>query len=367
MRIPTESCGSVPRPKYLQDAGVDLQAGRLSQEKYDALLDKAVRETIEELEKTGSYMISDGEQAKASFITYPLVGLSNVSPSVPTVGALSINPEDEGFGIRFADGHTRQLPTLTGSPFRYSVYSGAYVNHARKYTKLPIIQAVISPSAMSILYPEAGVEGYSREQFIEDAISECTKDIRSSLDAGAEVVQIDFTEGRLACKVDPSRALLKQFVNLNNAVLDRFSASERERIGVHVCPGGDQNSVHSADVDYAELLPDLFRIKAGRFYMQMASEVDKGRVLDIINRERQPYQTTFIGVINTCDPKVETPELVRDRTLEIAEYLKGERFGTTDDCGFSPFGDDIAMARSIAFAKIKARVEGTKLAAAKLA
>ena len=96
-------------------------------------------------------------------------------------------------------------------------------------------------------------------------------DIGSAFDAGAEVVQIDFTEGRLSLKLDPSGGLLKSFVELNNRVLDRFDAAERARIGVHVCPGSDHDSTHSADVDYAGLLPALFATHAGRFYLQLAA------------------------------------------------------------------------------------------------
>jgi 5-methyltetrahydropteroyltriglutamate--homocysteine methyltransferase len=62
-------------------------------------------------------------------------------------------------------------------------------------------------------------------------------------------------------------------------VLERFSDEERKRIGVHTCPGGDQDSTHSADVDYGELLPSLFQLKAGNFYIQLASETDRARVL----------------------------------------------------------------------------------------
>jgi len=119
-----------------------------------------------------------------------------------------------------------------------------------------------------------------------------------------------------------------------------FDDTERSRIGIHTCPGGGHNATHSADVDYAELLPDLFRMNAGRFYIQMASETDKARVLDIIQRERQ------------------ASEIVRERALEAAEFLNGERFATTDDCGFSLFSDDLAMARATAFTKIKSRIDG---------
>jgi 5-methyltetrahydropteroyltriglutamate--homocysteine methyltransferase len=352
MSILTEGVGSVPRPQYLIDAMGAVASGRMSAAEFAATTDRAVAETIAEMAATGSPIITDGEQSKPSFATYPLEGLENLAPG--------------GVVIPFEDGHTRQLPVLTAGPFRYSTHSGRYVAQARKHTDLPLKQAVIAPSALSLLYPQDGIEGYARETFIEDLTNECVRDIRSAFDAGAEVVQLDFTEGRLACKLDPSRGLLRQFVALNNGVLERFSDTERAKIGVHTCPGGDHNSTHSADIDYAELLPDLFRMQAGRFYIQMASEADRPRVLDIIQREHQAGQTIFIGVIDPCDTNVETAETVSERVLEVAEHLKGERFGTTDDCGFSPFGDDTAMARITAFAKIKARVEGTAIAAAKL-
>jgi len=74
--------------------------------------------------------------------------------------------------------------------------------------------------------------------------------VRRCLDAGAHKIQLDFTEGRLSIKLDPSKALLGQFIELNNRVLERFSAEERSRIGIHTCPGGDQDSTHSLDVPY---------------------------------------------------------------------------------------------------------------------
>ena len=352
MAIPTEGVGSVPRPQYLIDATSALQDGTMTEDAHATVVRRALAETISAMEATGSPIISDGEQSNSSFVTYPLEGLTNLEP--------------DGIVIPFADGHTRQLPRLTSGPFRYGHYAGRYVTEARLYTELPLKQAVIAPSAMSLLYPQDGISGYSRDEFIEDLTTESVNDIRSALDAGAAVVQIDFTEGRLSCKLDPSRNLLRQFVAINNGVLERFTEVERKRIGIHTCPGGDHNSAHSADVDYAELLPDLFRMNAGRFYIQMASEAYKPRVLDIIRRERQPSQITFIGVIDPCDTEVESAQTVRERTLEIAELLDGERFGTTDDCGFSPFGDDIAMARATAFAKIEARVSGTAMADAEL-
>ena len=101
---------------------------------------------------------------------------------------------------------------------------------------MPVKQAVISASALSLLYPQEGIENYSQEQFINDLLNEAEADIRRSLNSGAYNVQIDFTEARLSLKLDPSGNLLKAFIDLNNKVLSRFSEEERKRIGVHSCP-----------------------------------------------------------------------------------------------------------------------------------
>jgi 5-methyltetrahydropteroyltriglutamate--homocysteine methyltransferase len=214
-----------------------------------------------------------------------------------------------------------------------------------------------------LLYPAEPIAGYSREQFIEDLLSEHVGEVRRCLQRGAHAVQIDFTEGRLAVKLDPTGSLLASFIDLNNLALARFSAEERKRIGVHTCPGGDRDSTHSADVDYAELLPSLLQLNLTNYYVSLAGEKDRKRALRIIRDHLMPGQRIFVGVVAPIDPHVETAAEVRDRVLEAAEYIPVEQLGTTDDCGFSPFSDDTSTTREVAFAKIRARVEGTALAA----
>jgi 5-methyltetrahydropteroyltriglutamate--homocysteine methyltransferase len=352
MTIPTEPIGSIPRPAELLTAMQARAAGQISEEQLRAAEESAIRATITRLEATGSPIITDGEQTKSSFATYPLHGLTNL--------------DGDGVVIPFADGHTRQLPKLTAGPFRYGRHALAFLRAAQKYAHRPVKQAVISASALSLLYPPAGIADYSREIFIEDLIEGARRDIRECLEAGAACVQIDFTEGRLALKLDPSGGLLNSFIELNNQVLDAFSAAERVRIGVHTCPGGDHDSTHSADVDYVSLLPHLFRLNAGRFYVQLASEPGRRRVLGAIRSILQPNQMLFVGVVDPIRPSVETPEEVRLRVLEAAEFIPLESLGTTDDCGFSPFADDTSTSRETAFAKIKSRVEGTQLASQSL-
>jgi 5-methyltetrahydropteroyltriglutamate--homocysteine methyltransferase len=89
-------------------------------------------------------------------------------------------------------------------------------------------------------------------------------------------------------------------------------------------------------------------------------------VLEVIREQSRPDQQIFVGVIDPISARVETVDQVRDRVLEAAEFIPVQRLGTTDDCGFSPFGDDISTSRETAFAKIRARVEGTAAAAREL-
>jgi 5-methyltetrahydropteroyltriglutamate--homocysteine methyltransferase len=254
------------------------------------------------------------------------------------------------------------MPRLTAEPFRYKRYADQFLDAALRYARVPLKQAVISPSALSLMYPLEGIPGYTREQFIDDLLREHETEVRRCLQKGAYKVQIDFTEGRLAVKVDPTGALLSSFIDLNNLALSRFSAGDRQKIGVHTCPGGDRDSTHSADVDYAELLPSLFELNVVNFYVALAGEPDRRQVLKIIRQHLRDDQRVFVGVIAPIDPKIETPEEVRDRVLEAAQYIPLEQLGTTDDCGFSPFCDDTSTTRAKAFAKIRARVEGTALA-----
>jgi 5-methyltetrahydropteroyltriglutamate--homocysteine methyltransferase len=348
MSILTEPIGSIPRPRELLAAMQAYAAGRISEKQFQAAEEAALHDTISRFEATGSPVVMDGEQTKPSFATYPLHGLENLAA--------------DGVTIPFADGHTRQLPRLTGGPFHYGVHAATYLKAAQQYTKRPVKQAVISASALSLLYPQSGLNGYPREEFVEDLVQGAEKDIRDCLEANAACVQIDFTEGRLALKLDPSGGLLNAFIELNNRVLDRFSDAERKKIGVHTCPGGDHDSTHSADVNYASLLPELFRLRVGRFYVQLASEADRRGVLTAIRNLLKPGQMLFVGVTDPINPTIESPEEVRNRVLEAAEFIPLASLGTTDDCGFSPFADDTSTSRETAFAKVKSRVEGTAMA-----
>jgi methionine synthase II (cobalamin-independent) len=377
--IPTEPVGSLPRPSRLQQAYAQYDAGEITREQLETEQDTAVKDSIEHQEQTGTPIISDGEQRWSSFATYA------ITDTLAGTGLADNLAGDGGqFFAIFADGHNRQLPRLTGGPFRYQTYAADTLKKSIGMAHKPMKQAVIAPSMLALLYPlDSEIPGYTREQFEEDLVNECEKDIRQAFAAGAPRVSVDFTEGRLATRADPrnpwtGRGMLPHFIELNNRVMARFSAEERSRIGLHTCPGGDRDSVHSADVPYSDLLPSMFGINAGYFLIQLASERDKDRVYQLIGENLRSdadgvTQMAYVGVINPLNPRVESAEEVRDALVRAANFIPKEQLGATDDCGFSPFSIDEKpnhgspdFARETAWQKITNRVEGTKLAAEKL-
>ena len=143
MNIPTEPIGSIPRPPWLIDA---IAPDNSIEQDLSGLYDRAVCETIAGFEATGSPVITDGEQRKYhNFWTYSTHGLPNTAP--------------DGFKIPFAAGHVRRMLRLTAGPFRYQRRADEYLDFAMQYAHLPLKQAVISCSALSLMYPAEEIPG----------------------------------------------------------------------------------------------------------------------------------------------------------------------------------------------------------------
>ena len=376
--IPTEPIGSLPRPSKLQNAFAAYDAGDITKEALEAEQEEAVKDSIERFEATGSPIIVDGEQWWSSFATYPFM---------TTMAGTGLNsccgPGGQTFAL-FPDGHYKAMPKLEKGPFRYNEYAADSFVKSLRFASKPMKQAVIAPSMLTLLLPlHVELPDYSREQYESDLVNECEKDIRKAFAAGAARVTIDFTEGRLALKADPRNPWtdanqLPRFIELISQVVDRFTPEERVNIGVHTCAGSDADSNHSAEVPYTNLLPALFSINAGYFTIQAACEPDKDATYKMIGENFRDDangipQMYYVGVIWCQNPEVETPQQVCEDLVRAANFIPKEHLGSTDDCGFSPFAidkkpayDSPDYARDIAFKKIKARVEGTKMAAEKL-
>ena len=349
MNLPTEPIGSIPRTPALIDAMRAFAMGRLDQAELARLGDEAVRETIAAFEATGSPVITDGEQTKPSFATYPVHGLPNLAP--------------DGVTIPFADGHTRQLPRLSAGPFRYRTYAASYTEAARRHTQRPLKQAVISPSALSLLYPEQRDPGLP-ERDVSRRPAPRSRDRHPPCARRGRLQGADRLHGRPAGRQagsQPGTARARSSQS-TTACSDRFS-------------DGSARGSECTRVPAATAIPPTAPTWTTRNCCQACSSCGSATSTsssrasgtgpgcsDLIKAHLKPSQRVFIGVTDPIDPRVETPEAVRDRVLEAARVIPVDQLGTTDDCGFAPFADDTSTARETAFAKIRARVEGTELA-----
>ena len=127
--IPTEHVGSLPRPAKLQEAYAKFDAGEIEKSELEELQDAAAKDSIEQMEATGSPIVSDGEQRWSSFATYPIADTLAGTGLAPMLG-----PGGQFFAI-FADGHGRQLPKLRGGPFALQPVRGRRAARSRSATR----------------------------------------------------------------------------------------------------------------------------------------------------------------------------------------------------------------------------------------
>ncbi|KAL8921612.1 MAG: hypothetical protein Q9172_003937 [Xanthocarpia lactea] len=262
MPIQTEVAGSLPRPQLTESLRyANFDADTIAKDALSAAQDKAAEDSVQRVAQTGETLLSDGEQRASSFAACRIID---------ALGCTGL------FSNLAADSHSNTRPNAFESYKKSAPYAEG--------TKRAMKTAVIAPSMLYLLYPLNGiVDGYSKEQFVDDLVDECDKDFRGCFETGAKRVSIDFTEGRLASENDlrspwTGAGVLNTFVDANNQVLNRFSAAERVNIGIHASPGGDCDLVHPSEVPYSALLPFLFAMSAGYFLIQLASEKDKASV-----------------------------------------------------------------------------------------
>lgn len=342
--LPTEPVGSLPRPRALLPILKKMSVAGAGDPESEALMNKIIRETVTRFEATGSPVITDGEYGKyPNFITYPIQGQAGLAPG--------------DFSLTFDDFNYCQLPTLTQGPFRYLYSADRHLAATRQHIRAPIKQAVISPSCLSLLYPTEPLPDYPREDFIEDLLSEHVTEIHRCLYERAYKVQIDFCDGPIALRLDPSGQLLDSYILLLHMVLDCFSTEEQKRLGIYI--GTTRGDVSDSPVDVADLLARLFELPVTSFYIAAANRPNRQRLLTIIRNYIKPGQQVFIGVVDPADPRIETTAEICDVIIEASRYIPPDQLGTTDNSGFAPFADNPLTDLETAFEKICARVEGT--------
>ena len=132
-----------------------------------------------------------------------------------------------------------------------------------------------------------------------------------------------------------------------NAMVEGVGAT----IAVHICYG-NRYGKPSWEGSYRYLFPKILDAKIHQLTLEFARR--GGEDLDRLQGIPAPFQLG-VGVIDVKTQAVETPDVVAERIRKALEVVPAERMFILPDCGC------FHLPRDVAFAKLCAMVEGTKI------
>lgn len=329
----TYAVGSLPRPQWVRDVIEDRKSGLITPDASDKQFDAAIPSAVLLQERAGLDYISDGEWRRESYIK---VFCEHVSGFRTDVLPMLLVTEAQGARISA----TGRDPVVVDRLVQESELTTDAARFLRAQTDRRTIVAVPSPYILGwrMWNAEHSRDAYStREEFMEACVPILRDELSSLEETGIDHVQID--EPWLLMLVDPDhRARLgitdldneiELCIRMVNAVLEGAGGL---RTSMHMCHAHFDRQ-RATDGSYELLIDALAEINVGRFAMEFAAPESHG--VEIL--ERFPKDKVLgLGVIDHCNPNVETPELVVKRTEAALEYVPLERVTLNPDCGFSP-------------------------------
>ena len=163
---------------------------------------------------------------------------------------------------------------------------------------------------------------------------------------------------------------LADFIAFGNRVVDAINAAIHdippEKVRLHVC-WGNYEGPHDLDVELPVIIPFLQRARVGGFVLPFANARHAHEFKVFEDLPLAPDQVIVAGVIDTLTNFVEHPEVVADRLERVAAVV-GDRSrvlaGT--DCGFDSTEGQGRVADDVAWAKLRALVDGARIASDRL-
>ena len=334
MLLPTCLVGSYTQPDWLIDK-VKLagrfpprvratELWRVDEPWREQAFDDATVLAIRDQERAGLDIITDGEMRRESYSNRFATALEGVDLDNPGV-ALD------------RSGEPNPVPRVTGKIRRKHPVEVRDVQFLRANTDRTIKITVPGPFTMA---QQAQNDFYKDEQeMVLDYAAAVNAEIKDLFAAGADIVQID--EPYMQARPEKARQYgLKAF----NAALNGVTGTT----AVHVC-FGYAAIIHVRPEGYS-FLPEF----ANSPVQQISIETAQSN-LDCSVLKSLPGKTIVLGVLDLSDMKIETPETVAARIRRALPYADAKRLVIAPDCGMK------YLPREVAFAKLKAMVEGTKI------
>jgi 5-methyltetrahydropteroyltriglutamate--homocysteine methyltransferase len=321
--LPTTVVGSYSMPGWLERLKTDYFLRRISRHDLDEIHDAAVKAAIKDQEIAGIDIVTDGELRRDNMIDYFAERLPGVQ----------LDRGSKKFYYDFYDSVVRgKLPTASlglVDDFRF----------LRQFTERTTKFCVTGP--LSLVKRIRNEHYPSEEAFALDIARVLNLELKELANAGATFLQIDepyysgFPED------------LPWAVKALNAMVDGVNA----KIALHVC-WGNRYGKPTWEGNYRYLFPAVLEAKVVQLVLEFGRRGEED--LDLFREYTPPFELG-LGVIDVKTHAVETPDMVAERIRKALEILPAERLYVNPDCGC------LHLPRDVAFAKLCAMVEGTRI------
>jgi len=386
-RILTTHTGSLPRPP---DLVAMLNAKELG-EPYDKKafanrVERAIDEVVRHQADTGIDVIGDGEHSKFNWMAYArgrLTGLEGIDSPVRFRGATRDSIEFAGAYEDLKIMHAARSGTLvakrTARP-KALVCAGPikYVGHdevradidnlkkslaGRKHEEAFI--TAISPSNLELYYEN---RHYGSDEEYLTALGEAMRMEYLAIVEAGFLLQID--DPRMATHynraVDSTIEDCRKFITLRVETLNHaLRGIPEDKIRFHTCYSTNiAPRVHDFELKhFADL---MLKVRAAAYLVEAANPRHEHEWA-IWRDVKLPDDKLIIpGVVSHCVHLVEHPELVAQRIARFADVVGPERVIAGTDCGFGTSGAGDEVHPDVAWAKLRAMVEGARLASKRL-
>jgi 5-methyltetrahydropteroyltriglutamate--homocysteine methyltransferase len=321
--LPTTVVGSYSMPGWLERLKTEYFARRVSRQDLDEIHDTAVKAAIKDQEVAGIDIITDGEMRRDNMIDYFVERLPGVQ----------VNRASKKFYYDLYDSEViGKLPTGPLGLVEDFRFLAANTNCETKF-------CITGPHCLA---KKINNKYYgSEEEFAMELARVMNPELKELVRVGAKRIQID--EPYYSGFPDDLESAIKAL----NALVEGVNAT----ITVHICYG-NRYGKPSWEGSYRYLFPRILDAHVQQLTMEFARR--GGEDLELFRKFKTPFELG-VGVIDVKTQAVETPDLVAERIHKALEVLPKERLFILPDCGC------FHLPRNVAFAKLRAMVEGTRM------
>jgi 5-methyltetrahydropteroyltriglutamate--homocysteine methyltransferase len=386
-RILTTHTGSLPRPG---DLVAMLNAKELGEphdtKAFATRVSRAIAEVVQRQTNTGIDVVGDGEHSKFNWMAYArgrLTGLEEIDSPVRFRGATRDSIEFAGAyedlkimhaarsGTLVAKRTARPKALVCAGPIRYVGHDELRADienlktslAGKKYEEAFI--TAISPSNLELYYEN---RHYGSDEEYLEALGEAMRVEYLAIVEAGFLLQID--DPRMATHynraIDSTIEDCRRFIALRvDALNHALRGIPEEKIRFHTCYSTNiAPRVHDFELKhFADL---MLQVRACGYLVEAANPRHEHE-WQVWQDVKLPADKIIVpGVVSHCVHLVEHPELVAQRIIRFADAVGRERVIAGTDCGFGTSGAGDEVHPDVAWAKLRAMVEGARIASKRL-